>query len=311
MPRRNTTDEIMAKFDKVVTDDTLNIAEADLGYCERMQTLYIAKIQELNKWEEQLLELHEKNPQPPHITTKNNYGNRLEQRVDNDFTKHREAVAKNPFDFAMFSPLYAITWLHNKRRDVESTFVSKIVDYFNGEYNLSTSVKEYYFFNEETGERKEPTTYEPLVKAIIEQCGGLSFKEVGIGRMKDAFREQVAYQERIKVTGNKLTLLDYFYYNHSSWREPQWEYNDSRLWKLAEAMSFFEFKTLGINCNTLLQLSGKEVDFKNPYYLDNFDKIESMKVFKNGRVDIKFHGKGVPQEFFDFFELTKLPERWR
>lgn len=307
----NTTEGILAKFDKVVKNDTLNISEADLGFCERVQTLYEAKIKELHKWEEQLAKLHENNPQPPFIKLKDEYHNKLRKKVDNDYTLRRDAEERNPFGGISFSPLYGLTWLHNKKMDVEISFIDKIVSYFNGEYNLKTDIDGHYFFNEDTGERKEPTRYEPLVKSIIDQCDGLSFKEVGIERMKDAFRNQVSYQERIKVTGNKLTLLDYFYYSDSSWREPQWEYSNDRLWKLAEAMSFFEFKTLGIKCNTILQLSGQTIDFKNPYYLSNFDKIESMKVFKNGRVDIKFYGKGVPQEFFDFFELDKLPEKWR
>lgn len=309
MPKRNTTDGLLAKFDNVVVEDTLNIKETDLGYCERMQKLYDEKIAELNEWLEQLWELHDKNPKAPHISLEKKYGKQYAQ-VDNDYTKRMDAMEQNPFAGYSFSMLYGIDWINNKKIEAQGTLIRKIVSYFNSEYNLNTDISNYYFVNEDTMELKQDVHFKPLVRNIIEQCGGVDLTDVGIERMKEAFRKNVGYNNKIKVTKNKLTIADFFYFS-DSWSGIKWDYSDSRLGSVRDALSYFEFGELGDHCHTLRNVAGNEVDFQDPYEFLNFSKVESMKVFKNGRVDFKFYDNGVAQEFYDFFELHKLPEsRW-
>lgn len=307
MPKRETTEGLLAKFDEVVVEDTLNIAEADLGFCERMQKLYDEKISELSLWEEKLNALKDEMPQPEFIKIRTYNYNRID--VDKDYTLFRDAQEKNPFSKGSFSLLYDLNWIRKTKIDLEEVLIIQLLYYFNNAYNLSTHIKSDFFRNEE-GELVKEVRFELIVKEIIDQVGGMDLTEVGINRMKEAFRSQVAYKERIIITDTKITINDYFWFS-SSWNGIKWRYDDTRLHHLISAMSFYEFGILKDNCPELQFSSEQSVYFGEFYEFDTYKKIAKMKVYKNGRMDLVFHTKGGTYDFYNFFELDKLPEsRW-
>lgn len=309
MPKRNTTDGLLAKFDKVVVEDTLNIKEADLAYCKRIQELYDKKVIELDNWLKQLWEVHNKNPKASFISFQNKY--KKYPQVDNDYTKRGGEAKKDPFAIYSFSVLYDIEWITDKKIAAHRTLINAIVSYFNSEYNLNIEIPGDYFIDKDTRELKQKVNYRPLVKTILDKCGGVDLLDVGIERMKEAFRKSVTYQNRIKLSKGKLTLSDFFYFQESWSSIMKWEYRSDKLSIVTEALSYFEFNELGNRCPELAQLVNTEVNFRNPYKLFSLSKVESMKVFKNGRADFKFRDAETAQEFYNLFELHKLPEsRW-
>lgn len=293
----NELENLLGKFDSVEVDNTLPISESDLAFCERMQKLYEEKVADLKVWLERLRGLEEQHPSPDFMEIKE-YG-----RVDEAWQKKIDAMQKNPFAPFQFSNLYGITWVQNQLVIIKHTFIEKIKNYFNGEYNLKTE-----FDRDFIEQRKiEKLHYRHVVDDIVSQCGGLDFEEMGIERLKESFRSEVRYQSNVSFIKDKIKFTNFFYF-YSSWGGIKWEYNNSRLPKLRQALSLFETGKFDDICYELQRVVGDEVNFKKPYELHNFSKVKSVRVYKNGRLDIKFETGTNPKDFYDFMGIDKLPQ---
>ena len=119
MPKRETTEGLLAKFDEVVVENSLNIAEADLGFCERMQRLYDEKVSELSLWEEKLTTLKNDMPHPDFISIKT-YSSYNRKEVNKDLYSKSGELDSNPFLRYGFSLLYDLLWLENSKKDATS-----------------------------------------------------------------------------------------------------------------------------------------------------------------------------------------------
>lgn len=184
-------------------------------------------------------------------------------------------------------------------RDIDSHFKTK--------YNLS-----FESLNSVSYEAVD-VNYSLLVDNIINQLEGMSLTEFGEDKLKADFRGGFYMRsQNPEVKGDKLVMYDYLYVKNQWEDEYHLEYDCKSAINMLKAISYFEQGSthmlnyireslpLGYGKNITV---GSEVMFS-----DLCEKVKSYKIYKNSRVDIRFHSKELAQEFFNTMELHKVPQ---
>lgn len=176
-------------------------------------------------------------------------------------------------------------------------------------------------FNKKCAEHKElvaqhtnllrhlPLRYEQIVDEIITQLGGFSFQERAmnemlarcwsVGHRKDWRTDKTV--EEFEVKNDTLKLLDSGYWcrcHDDSWRSyPEWSASDA-LKHVLEAVAHFQCGRMNEGHLWFPELF--RYDTKNNVFpINNMEKVKNIKLFKNGRVDIKFSSAAYAQEFVE------------
>lgn len=304
MPKRETTDGLLAKFDNVVIEYTPRIAQADLAFCERMQREYENCVNKLGNWTEGLSNLKNElgNPEFIYVDT---YGRTNEKRVSENWQTKKECIDKNPFSIFEFSADYGLVQIEKFISLAEERLIDEVTDYFNKEYNLKISIGKNFFRNEDGSYRKK-VSYKEVVNYILDECGGIDIADIGVENLKADFRNKIYWRNYIKVAPQKLTIEGFVWYDkgYNGTYRLDYRFMEEKGKILKQALSFFETEELIDICT--LPIYDREVDFSTAYEFPNFSKVESLKFFKNGKIELKFYDKGVAQEFYDFFEFDKI-----
>lgn len=307
MPKR---EDIVSKFDALEVDEILAVEPEDVAYCERVEKEFFSKKYELENWIIKVTELVPESEQTDLHIWEKSYQYPY-KRVSKVWDRNKSGI----FDDIKFTNLFTLEWLEKKIYDIEHIYITTIYQYFQGKYNLSLKADIWFFRGGRDADKNDeiviPISYKELVKDIVEQCGGVGLLELGINRFKESFRSNIKYSDNVKINKNKLTIDDFFYFG--GYDGDRWGYSNSKLGSLKDAFGFFEFRTLGSGSYyNDLNLHGEKVQFNFEYEIDGLEKVKSIKVFKNGRVDVKFLDATALNEFFALFELDKLQENtWR
>lgn len=206
----------------------------------------------------------------------------------------------------------------------QETFIETIVRHFRSKYDVSLSDSlaksrllpkkpDYYERGEEIFAAYSKSmcslvlTYEQVVDEIISQLGGLSFAERAIMELKrKCYTAAHNYKGEANYTikNNTMTFSNLCYYN--SWRSyPDWSISDGDkniLWGLVH----FETGQHNSNPWQMRDLFGYRIK-EALHELDGFEKVLSVKLFKNGRCDIKFATPALAQQFAEEY-LTTQPK---
>lgn len=196
------------------------------------------------------------------------------------------------------------------------TFLCAVVSYLNETYHLSISdyaverkllPKE----SESAGSEDEADwtpvvlRYQDAVELILSLFGGRTFEEQALYELVENCRCAVWNEGRIanyewkKVTVKVLSgACDYGYYlGHS-----QWHINDSGK-SVLKALAYFEaggFQPYPYEINELL--SDSSYLWYDLWELDGCGKLERIKLYKNGRMDIRFTSESHARQFVsDYF----------
>lgn len=165
--------------------------------------------------------------------------------------------------------------------------------------------------------RHLPLRYEQIVDEIITQLGGFSFQERAMNEMlarcwKAGHREDWRTnktEEEFAVKGDTLKLLDSGYWCHcrdNSWQSyPEWSASDA-LKHVLEAVAHFQCGRMNEGHLWFPELF-KYGTRNNVFPINNMEKVRNIKLFKNGRVDIKFSSAAYAQEFMENY-LRKYVE---
>lgn len=177
-------------------------------------------------------------------------------------------------------------------------FVFRIVSYFERRHKIqlfSDAIREKY--NEDT------ITSSIIVDEIFNQLGGLTFNEKAIEEIKAASRAIIYRKSNIGITKNKLTVPDLVY-----WREgfsdntmKNLDWNDNRVKPLFFALSHFSDDSLNMaerltSIYSELQKGSEHYDIWSKYEV-TINKIESLKMFKNGKIEIVFTDNSNAEAF--------------
>lgn len=152
--------------------------------------------------------------------------------------------------------------------------------------------------------RTLPLRYEQVVDEIFVQLGGFSFQEKAMNEFlsrtwncchstyRDNAEEFEIKNDTLKLTGYWCRCKD------DSWRShDEWEPTDS-LKTLLNALAWYECGRMDEGNLWFPELFRYDTD-RNFFETYNMEKVKSVKLFKGGRVDIKFRSVAYIQEFVE------------
>lgn len=157
--------------------------------------------------------------------------------------------------------------------------------------------------------RAHPLRYEQIVDEIFVQLGGFSFQERAMNEFLkkcwDAAHTQrwneSQPRENFEIKNDTLRLTGYWCRcrNESWMSEPEWSTGED-LRIILNALVHFDIGQLNRGTEwfpELFRYSTKE----NIFHINNLEKVKQIKLFKNGRVDIKFRDAVSVQEFVETY----------
>ena len=217
-----------------------------------------------------------------------------------------------------------------KKRNL--TFISTVVNYFSHKYSVEldkheieehlipTGPKEpnlpwggYRSMSEkdkfEQSLRTLPLRYEQVVDEIFVQLGGFSFQERAMNeflrlcwdRSHHRNWRSDQYEEEFEIKNDVLRLTgSWVYCDENKWMSnPVPEYKPSQsLTTILDALVHYEVGKFKGGAQWFPELFKYDTQ-ENQFEIAYMSKIKNIKLFKNGRVDIKFRSAAFVQEFVE------------
>ena len=204
----------------------------------------------------------------------------------------------NPLANKFYNSQYLIIEMGKTKEDRKNHFISNIVNHFRDKYNVTLkdeSIKKKYNID---------VTYNAIIDEIIEQLEGYNFSDKAGKEIKDRLINKVRGYNRnhVDVKKSKVILDSFFYID--SW-DKKWgndygiSYNyRGEFYHLLIAISHFEQEATENLYDGILHTINYEKGDKlfTTHAMMNI-KAESMKLFKNGKVEITFLTPEYAQQF--------------
>ncbi len=208
--------------------------------------------------------------------------------------------------------------IREKIREMHKTFIKNIFSYFQAQYHFSISDYETiqnllpkrptwryapnYDQEMEAYEEKMAVlslTYEQVLESIFKELGGRSLSEYAIFQIKDncweaAWRNSTPKFERDKQTVKLLSATNTDFEIYESTK------------KIMRGLSYFENQTVGLIPHELSPFFYYHGPGDNAYDFENLSKISRIRLYKNGRVDIRFAEEAYAVQFATEF-LGTMP----
>lgn len=154
--------------------------------------------------------------------------------------------------------------------------------------------------------RAHPLRYEQIVDEIFVQLGGFSFQERAmnefLAKCWGAAHSRWDAKERFEIKNDSLKLDGFCWCDLNKWMSspvPDYKPHDE-LKVVLNALVHFNIGQLSRGAEwfpELFRYSTKE----NIFPINNLEKVKQIKLFKNGRVDIKFRDAVSVQEFVEAY----------
>lgn len=224
-------------------------------------------------------------------------------------TKHKEAEyfgrnsSENPFRYESYDLDNYVRKLGESITELKSYFVSKIISYFEQKYNLKLTDK---YENRETIKalEKEPNL-EQILGFIFEKMGGMTFLDTAKQNLKKDFQAKLS-RNGLELKGDTIHLSNFIYVK-TAWSgdyEVSNDYGIKSLRTLLCCISLFEFEKTENETGLTLPNWSMTFQPQEPFTLRKCTKAATFKIFKNGKLSLKFFTKSDAAQFWDYFELN-------
>lgn len=241
--------------------------------------------------------------------------NRFGQETENEFNlfvcnvkKYILYISENPVENQFFSSNKTVESLEEKLSKESEGFINKIAGYFETNYNIRLNTEEIKkpFMTKRDDYYRKFFTYEisflAVLSEIIKQLDGFNLVEKGLIETKKKLNDAIYRVENIELRKNKVTLLHFAAFDYS-WDGLECSINNychEKMIVLARALNHFD---TGRNCVSAdmeffaswhkepLSFWLNEITF--PYK----NKLQSLRFYKNRKLDIKFKTSEMAFEF--------------
>lgn len=279
--------DLLDKFDAITISTEKQISEEDREFCVALKNAYdnarTALAELLFIWED-MLETQQKLLAPTNLTS-------------HTFISPDSSVSVSPNN------------IQEKIREMHKTFIKKIISYFQSQYHISLSDYEpvrdllpkrptwrydpNYDREMETYEEKMAVlslNYEQVLDTIFKQLGGRSLSEYAVFQIKDgcweaAWRSDEPRFERDKHTVKLLSATNTDFEIYESTK------------KIMKGLAYFENQTAGLIPHELSPFFYYHGPGDNAYDFENLSKVSKIRLYKNGRVDIRFSEEAYAVQF--------------
>ena len=205
--------------------------------------------------------------------------------------------------------------IRNQLEELNDLFISNLVRYFNHRYKVSLDAdsiidkpkKDYLSPNTEAVTeyhqklRTMTVDYKEVLEQIFVQLGGRTFLERALDEIKEGCHKAAwcTYNGKAEYELKNDTVRFTYGCRFDTIFE-KWSLNDS-MKEILRGLAYFETEALGYypaGIANLLDWSYKEEPVIS---FSTYTKLQSLRMFKNGRVDIKFKSKDYASRFVSEF----------
>lgn len=145
--------------------------------------------------------------------------------------------------------------------------------------------------------------YEDIIDEIFVHLGGFSFTEQALKELKEKCYNAAHHRdwrcdkdaEDFEVKKDVLQLSRYACHFDPGWSTPRWSIPESTR-HILDAIAHFDRGEFGYGCKAFPSMFNWQIE-TNYFEFPWMDKVRSVKLFKNGRVDIKFASAAAVNEF--------------
>lgn len=206
--------------------------------------------------------------------------------------------------------------IRERLKQATKSFIGNVYWYFGSKYKIDLDDKTYKedIFRwqyttrghawEEAIKYVESLNYEKILDDIYTQTGTLNFAEKGKEEFLENFRNKIGY----KITHKNNTISFNSLVWQDSWDSNRMSYSsDGNLSLMFQAINLFENDNYTLsswandfvsNCRTPTQ--SNFITFTTHTNVP-FAEIEHIKIYKNGKVDLKFTDFEVAEKFYNMF----------
>lgn len=291
---------LLDKFESVLVRIEDQLSPADLLYCQQEEEHYKHAMNQLYAEEKMLREylvienssywgIHdiESKSMEPWVTKSDTYSSTPEQEKRQKF-----------YDSFKYTSAFGIVATYKLREKLREAFVKRIVDYFTKKYLLEIGEVNADELPGEIG-------WLVLIEKIKEKLGGLlDFRGGAVDQAFQDFRESISWLTPV-VSGTIITVDRYWYWGRGSSHEfSRWGSDTTKLQSLDKAISVFELEEVRPKY-AFAYLEGTKCRFEWEAPL-NGEKVDSIKFFKNGKMQLKFKDSFLAQQFYARFQLSAL-----
>ena len=219
-----------------------------------------------------------------------------------------------------YLPHFSEQDIRNQLEKLNDLFISNLVRYFNSRYKVSLDAdsiidmllphkpkKDYFSPNTEAVTeyhqklRTMTVDYKEVLEQIFVQLGGRTFLERALDEIKEGCHKAAWYTYSGKAEYElKNDTVRFTYGCRFDTIFEKWSLNDS-MKEILRGLAYFETEALGYypaGIANLLDWSYKEEPVIS---FSTYTKLQSLRMFKNGRVDIKFKSKDYASRFVSEF----------
>ena len=281
--------DLLSKFNDVKVNLTDKITTTDRQFCEAQQKAYDHALEDMTS----LIGL---------LTTA--------------FDHQRDDLAPlnpSPYESSYLGDIQ-ISDLGDTKKKMHNRFVEKIVHYFERTYHMeldNTAIEDALIPKLDIDwptelQRKEYAqemknlhlNYSDVLERIFAQLGGFSFQEKALTELKEKCYAFAWCDGRKQVFTQKKALVSFSYGCSLSDYGHRWSLYE-RLKPVLKAACYFEYETLDFVPRCMQEMLF--INFDEPVVEISASKLDSVKCFKNGRVDLRFTSEAYAREFAETF----------
>lgn len=215
---------------------------------------------------------------------------------------------------------FGITDLNRELEKFHSRFISELTQHFNEKYSVTIStdaIKEHLIPAEPDPYRCDMDTskeyhrnlralslhYEDVVDQMFIQLDGLSFVERAYQELRiKCYKAAHSYNDKPSYDskGDTLRFGGYFCTSDENWGREDWSLAD-RMKDVLAGVAHFETNTFGCKPAGFSELLGYSDVSTSVFQFPDCQKLIQLRMFKNGRVDLKFKTASIAKEFAETY----------
>ncbi len=270
------------------------ISEADRRFCEAHQSAYVDAKASLNELEYMWTDIVSR---------------------QSKLLEPAAAVWNNVQEYIYLSH-FSEQDIRDQMEELNDLFISNLVRYFNNRYKVSLdadSIIDVLLPHKPKSDYLSPNTesvaeyhqklrsmkvdYKDVLEQIFVQLGGRTFLERALDEIKEACHKAAwcTYSGKAEYE-LKNDAVRFTYGCQFSDLFERWELTDS-MKKILRGLAYFESEILGYYPAAIENLLGWNRMEDPRVEFTSYTKIHSLRLFKNGRVDVKFKNKNYADQF--------------
>jgi len=295
--------DLLSSIYKVEIKNEDKITDIDRIFCENEQALLYRSLNEIEHWYGIFAQDADKYKESHNVEYLSNGKVKRRDIYNYDYDK----TDYTDFEFKPFENIDKL--VENNYKAVKA-FSKSIVRYFNNTYNVSVPYPEIDGEKLQMGFRPNYISY---VDLVIEHLGGKSFRDTAEEELIKRFHKAVKPGKWSKVKPelkkDKISFADVIRFDIFWSERNKMHYNyRQELESLCAGIAFGADNTLHGSTSMIIQFDDDNIDISQPYTLTT-SNAESIKFFKNGRIDVKFENAKMAELCFLKAKLNEIKLR--